>query len=185
MLTGTEYGQISVSARKKVTPMKADGSTRDRTLDWAESAIVGTLAATMLGASPYVAYVAGRWASGTLARVAQAEKAPLRRVPATLLETAPEHRHGTRETAGTPAQWLGPDGLRRTGPISAPAGALAGSQVRVWITQAGAVVPPPLRQEKIASRVALTQALAAAGFPAGLGAIGWLAMRRLERRRLS
>ena len=54
--------------------------------------------------------------------------------------------------------------------------------MKVWINQAGNVVAPPMQQAEIATR-SLAQGLAAAGFGAGLGAIGWLTRHRLERRR--
>jgi len=107
----------------------------------------------------------------------------LRQVPATLLQAAPGHRHDAREVPHTPAQWHSPDGLLRTGRVSPPAGAEAGSRVEVWINQAGGVVAAPIRQAEIASRVELAQGLAAAGFAAGLGVIGWLTRQSLARRR--
>src|SRR5947207_1611967 len=76
-------------------------------------------------------------------RATRAEQAALRQVPATLLQAAPGPRHGARKVPDTPAQWPGPDGLLRTGRVFAPAGAAAGSRVKVWINQAGEVVSPP------------------------------------------
>jgi hypothetical protein len=55
--------------------------------------------------------------------------------------------------------------------------------VKVWINQAGDAVAPPLRQAEIAARVELAQGLAAAGFAAGLGVIGWLTRQSVNRRR--
>ena len=46
-----------------------------------------------------------------------------------------------------------------------------------------AVVAAPMRQADIANRVELAQGLAAAGFAAGLGVIGWLTRQSLARRR--
>ena len=143
----------------------------------------GALMAAFMGVSPFVANVAGRWADATLSRAAQAEQATLRQVPATLLQAAPGHRHEAKEVPDTPAQWHSPDGLLRTGRVSAPAGAEAGSRVEVWINQAGDVVVPPMEQAEIARRVELAQGLAAAGFAAGLGVIGWLTRQSLGRRR--
>jgi hypothetical protein len=45
------------------------------------------------------------------------------------------------------------------------------------------VVVPPMEQAEIAHRVELAQSLAAAGFAAGLGMIGWLTRQSLGRRR--
>jgi len=163
--------------------MKTVAKGERRQGDRAENVVFGALMAAFMGASPFVAYVAGRWADATLSQTAQAQRALLRQVPATLLEAAPRHGHGPRAVPDTPAEWRGPDGLRRTGRVVAPAGAEAGSRVKVWINQAGDVVAPPMRQAQIANRVELAQGLAAAGFAAGLGAVGWLTRHRLDQHR--
>ena len=152
-------------------------------MDQTENAVFGALMAAFMGVSPFVANAAGRWADATLSRASQAQRATLRQVPATLLQAAHAHGHGARDVPDTPAQWQGPDGLPRTGRVSAPAGAEAGSRVKVWINQAGDVVAAPMQQAEIASRVELAQGLTAAGFAAGLGVIGWLTRRSLDRRR--
>jgi hypothetical protein len=163
--------------------MQAGAKTGSREVERMENAVFGALIAAFMGVSPFVANAAGRRADATLSRAAQAQRATLRQVPATLLQAAPAHRHGARGVPDTPAQWQSPDGLLRTGPVCAPAGAEAGSRVKVWINQAGDVVAPPLRQAEIATRIELAQGLAAAGFAAGLGAIGWLTRQSLDRRR--
>lgn len=145
-----------------------------------ENAVFSVLMAAFMGGSPFVANAAGRRADAALTRAAQAQRATLRQVPATLIEASPERRHGAR---GTPAQWQGPDGLRRTGRVFAPAGTQAGGRVKVWIDQAGDVVPPPLQEAEIANRVELAEGLAAAGFAAALGAIGWLTRQGMDRHR--
>jgi hypothetical protein len=163
--------------------MKAGAKAGSRRVDQTENAVFGVLMAAFMGASPFVANAAGRWADATFSRVAQAERATLRQVPATLLRAAPGPRHGARRVPDTPARWQSPDGLLRTGRVFALAGAEAGSRVKVWINQAGEVVPAPMQQAEIANRVELTEGLAAAGFAAGLGVIGWLTRQSLDRRR--
>jgi hypothetical protein len=163
--------------------MKTGAKTRSREVERTENAVFGALMAAFMGVSPLVANAAGRRADAILSRAAQAQQATLRQVPATLLQAAPGHRHGSREIPATAAQWQSPDGLLRTGRVCAPAGAEAGSRVKVWINQAGDLVAPPLRQAEIANRVELAQGLAAAGFAAGLGVIGWLTRQSLDRRR--
>ena len=165
-----------------VRSTQAGAKTGGREAERTANVVFGALMAAFMGASPFVANAAGRWADATLSQAAQARQATLRQVPATLLQAAPAHRHGAREAPDTPAQWQSPDGLLRTGWVSAPAGAEAGSRVEVWINQAGDVVVPPMRQAEIASRVELAQGLAAAGFAAGLGVIGWLTRQNLARR---
>jgi hypothetical protein len=163
--------------------MKTAAKTGSHRGDRVENAVFGTLMAAFMGASPFVAYVAGRWADTTSARTAQAQQALLHQVPATLLEAAPKHGHGASKVPDTPAEWRSPDGLLRTGRVFAPAGAKAGSRVKAWINQAGDVVAPPMQQAEIANRVELAQGLAAAGFAAGLGTIGWLTRQSLNRHR--
>jgi hypothetical protein len=162
---------------------QAEAKTGSRRVDRTENVVSGALMAAFMGVSPFVANVAGRRADAAFSRAAQAERATLRQVPAVLLQAAPAHRHGASDVPDTPAQWQGPDGLLRTGRVSAPAGAEAGSRVKVWINQAGDVVAAPMQQAEIASRVELAQGLTAAGFAAGLGVIGWLTRRGLDRRR--
>lgn len=163
--------------------MKTGAKGGNRRADQAETAVTGVLMAAFTGVSPFVAYAAGRWADAAFSRAAQAQRAPLRQVPATLRQDAPGHGHGTKAVPGTPACWQGPDGLLRTGLISAPAGTRAGSRVKVWINQAGDVVTPPMQQDAISRRVELAQGLAAAGFAAGLSVTGWLAHQGLNRHR--
>ena len=166
-----------------VRSTQAEAKTGGREAERTENAVYSALMAAFMGVSPFVAHAAGRWADGTLSRAAQAQQATLRQVPATLLQPAPAHRHGARQVPDTPAQWRSPDGLLCTGRVSAPAGAEAGSRVEVWINQAGDAVAAPIRQTEIATRVELAQGLAAAGFAAGLGVIGWLTRQSLARRR--
>jgi len=136
-----------------------------------------------LAGSPFVAYAAGRWADAALARQARLQRNALFQVPATLLREAP-HRmgSGTRAVRLVLAQWRTRDGQLRTGPVSAPSGATAGSTVRVWINQVGDLADPPMRQPEMTGRTELAQGLAAAGFAVALAAIGGLARRSLDKR---
>jgi hypothetical protein len=168
---------------EKVGRMKTGAKAGSRPVDRTENAVFGALMAAFMGVSPFVANAAGRRADAIFSRAARAQQATLRQVPATLLQAAPWHRHGAGKVPDTPAQWRSPDGLLRTGRVFAPAGAEAGSRVKVWIDQAGDMVSPPMQQAEIANRVELAQGLAAAGFAAGLGVIGWLTRQSLDRRR--
>jgi hypothetical protein len=144
-----------------------------------ETAVNGALMAAFMAASPFVAQAAGRWAYTKLSRKAQVQRAALRQVPATLLQSAPlRHPEGA-----TPAQWRLPDGQLRTGSVSAPSEAAAGSTIMVWVNQAGDLADPPMRQAEIADRTELAQGSAAALFAVGLAMIGRQARQRLDRRR--
>jgi hypothetical protein len=144
-----------------------------------ETVVNSVLMAAFMYASPLVAYAAGRWADATLSRKAQVQRAALRQVPATLLQSAPR---GTREGA-TPAQWRLPNGQLRTGSVFAPSGATAGSTLMVWVNQAGDLADPPMRQAEIADRTELAQGSAAALFAVALAMIGRQAHHRLDRSR--
>jgi hypothetical protein len=146
-----------------------------------ETAVDSVLMAAWMVASPFVAYAAGRWAHATLSREAQAQRAALRQVPATLLQSAPARRaDGTRVML---AQWRLPDGTLRTGSVSAPSGTAAGDTVMVWVNQAGDLADPPMRQARIADRTELAQGSAAALFAVALAMIGRQAHHSLARRR--
>jgi hypothetical protein len=136
-----------------------------------------------LAGSPFVAYAAGRWADAALARKARLQRNALFQVPATLLREAPLRAgSGARSVRPVLAQWRAPDGQLRTGPVCAPSGAAAGSTVRVWVSQAGDLADPPMRQPEIADRTELAEGLAAAGFAVALAAIGGLARNSLDKR---
>lgn len=139
----------------------------------AETAVNGVLMAAFMAATPFVGYAAGRWADATLSRKAQVQRAALRQVPATLLQSTPRRA----PKRATPAQWRLPDGQVRTGSVSAPSGAAAGTTVMVWVNQAGDLVDPPMRQAEIADRTELAQGSAAALFAVGLAMIGRQAHR--------
>jgi hypothetical protein len=135
-----------------------------------ETAVDGALMTAWMAASPFVAYAAGRWAQAVLSHQAEAQRAAVRQVPATLLQPASVRRaDGTR---GMLAQWRLPDGTLRTGSVPAPRGAAAGTTVMVWINQAGDLAHPPMRQAQIAGRTELAQGSAAALFAAALAVIG-------------
>lgn len=143
-----------------------------------EATVNGVLMAAFMVASPFVAQAAGRWAYAALSHKAQVQRAALRQVPATLLQSAaPE--------GATLAQWRLPDGQVRTGSVPAPSGAAAGSTVMVWVNQAGHLADPPMRQAQIADRTELAQGSAAALFAVGLAMIGKQARHCLNERRLT
>ena len=148
-----------------------------------ENAVFTVLMGAFLAGSPFVAYAAGRWADATLARQARLQRNARFQVPATLLRAAPLRTgSGTRSVRPVLAQWRAPDGQLRTGPVCASSGAAAGSTVAVWVSQAGDLADPPLRQPEIAGRTELAQGLAAAGFAVALAAIGGLARKRPDKR---
>ena len=138
-------------------------------------------------AAPFAAHAAGSWAYATSAREAQAQRASLHQVPATLLKAAPAW-NAYANGGGVPevdARWRAADGQVRTGEVFVPAGAAAGSTVLVWTNRTGQLTGPPLGPTQLASRAQLAAAAAAGSLAVALIAAGWLARRSLDRRRLA
>jgi hypothetical protein len=158
-----------------------------RRWDRAEGAIVaGLLAAFLLGA-PLTAHAAGQWARTTGFRALHSEKASSRRVPAVLLKNA-----GVAAVVGEElvlpqalVRWTAPDGTRRTGEVSVPAGMLAGEVTPVWITASGQLTNPPLRQRQVAGQASVAAVLAVFALGLALLGVGRVARLVLDRRRLA
>ena len=164
-------------------PMQLGHRTTRCSPNRTENAVFTGLMGAFLAGSPFVAYAAGRWADAALARKARLQRSALFQVPATLLREAPLRTgSGARPVRPALAQWRAPDGQLRTGPVCAPSGAAAGSTVTVWVSQAGELTDPPMRQPEIANRTELAEGLAAAGFAVALTAIGGLARTGLDKR---
>ena len=166
---------------------RLDRNPLRRRSDRVETAVLGLLLAAFLAGAPFAAHAAGSWAYATSAREAQAQRASLHQVPATLLKAAPAW-NGYASGGGVPevdARWRAADGQVRTGEVFVPAGAAAGSTVLVWTNQAGQLVGPPLGPTQLASRAQLAAAAASGSLAIALIAAGWLARRSLDRRRLA
>ncbi len=119
---------------------RLDRNPLRRGSDRAETVVLAALLAAFLAIAPFAAHAAGSWAYATSAREAQAQRAALRQVPATLLQ-APSHVT-SYPGAGyvslvVDARWRAPDGQVRTGILFPPFGATAGSTVPVWVDRAG------------------------------------------------
>ena len=165
--------------------MQAGAKTGSREVERTENAVFGALMAAFMGVSPFVANAAVAGPTPPSRGRLQAQRATRARFRTTRPQAAPATGRASVDSSTPPrGKWArSMHGLLRTGRVCAPAGAEAGSRVKVWINQAGDVVAPPLRQAEIANRVELAQGLAAAGFAAGLGVIGWLTRQSLDRRR--
>jgi hypothetical protein len=167
---------------------RLDRNPLRRGSDRAETVVLGALLAAFLAAAPFAAHAAGSWVYATCAREAQAQRAVLRQVPATLLQAPP------KVTAlpgagviplGVDARWRAPDGQVRTGLLFAPAGQTAGSTVLVWVDHAGRLADSPLGHAQLATRAQLGEEVAVGVLAITLAVIGWLARRALDRRRMA
>ena len=157
-----------------------------RASDRAEAAIVAGLAAAFLAGVPLTALTAGLWSHDTGVRAQHAQTA-WRQVPAVLLTNAPD---APRAWLGSSqpqvlASWTAPDGAQWAGRIPAPAGARAGTKLRIWVDASGQLTRSPLRHRQVESQAALAALLASAGLGLVLLGVGALARRILDHSRLA
>jgi len=82
-------------------------------------------------------------------------------------------------------RWTTPDGLSRTGEITAAGHAVVGSAVMVWIDETGRLTRPPLSRADVVKHVIGVAVAAPASLALLLGVVGWVTSRVLDRRRLA
>jgi hypothetical protein len=163
---------------------RPDRNPLRRGSDRAETAMLGLLLAAFLVGAPFAAHAAGSWTYATSAREAQAQRAVIHQVQATLLQPATQWDPSTGE-AEAKARWRAPDGQLRTAQLMVPAGVPAGSTVTVWTNQAGHLTDPPLQHSQAVGRADMSQVLAVVALAGALIMVGWLGCRALDRRRLA
>jgi hypothetical protein len=71
---------------------RLDRNPLRRGSDRAETIVIGALLAAFLAAAPFAAHAAGAWGHDSAARQAQAQRASLVQVTATLLWSAPDRK---------------------------------------------------------------------------------------------
>jgi hypothetical protein len=167
---------------------RLDRNPLRRGSDRAETVVLGALLAAFLAVAPSVAHAAGSWAYATAAQEAQARRATLRQVPATLLRVPSQVAFYPSTGAvplGVGARWRAPDGQVRTGELFVPSGAAAGSIVPVWVDRVGRLAGPPLSRSQLSTRTQLAEEAAVGVLAITLAVIGWLTRRSLDRRRMA
>jgi hypothetical protein len=158
---------------------RLDRNPLRRRSDRVETVVLGVLVAAFLAVVPFAAHAAGSWAYATSAREAQAQRAALRQVPATLLQASrPMTAYPAAGYAplGAAARWRAPDGQVITGIVFPPSGMAAGSTVQAWIDRAGQLAEPPPGPAQLVSRAHLAEEVAV-----GTLAIVLIAAGRLVR----
>jgi hypothetical protein len=167
---------------------RLDRNPLRRGSDRTETVVLGALFAVFVAAVPFAAHAAGSWAYATYAREAQAQRAALRQIPATLLQTPSKvisYPGAGVIPLAVDARWRAPDGQMKTGLLFAPLGATAGSTVLVWADHAGRLADPPLGRVQLATRAQLAGEAAVGALAIMLAVVGWLARRSLDRRRMA
>jgi hypothetical protein len=159
-----------------------------RRTDRIEAAIRLATLILLLVAVPILTLAVGRQADHLALRQAHAQQVADRQVTAVLLRQAPPtgvpDPYTSIQMTLVLARWQPPGQPARSGQVLAPAGARAGSTVKVWVDASGAVTGPPPSQRVIAGDVcvaAVTTCLVAGLLVLGSSA---LARRALDRRRL-
>ena len=167
---------------------RLDRNPLRRACDRAETVALGALLVVFLAAVPFAAQGAGSWAYAVSAREAQAQRATLHQVPATLTQASsqPAFYLGAGPVPfGVGARWRAPDGRVQTGELFVQAGAAAGTTVPVWVDRAGRLAGPPFGRAQLAARAQLAQELTALALGIALAAAMWLTRRGLDRRRMA
>jgi hypothetical protein len=183
-MSGYEGTRLARCARR----LGFDRNPLRRRTDWIEAAIRLATVILFLVAVPIAVIGVGRQADHLALRQAHARQAAEHQVTAVLLRQAQasgiSDPYTSIQLTYVLARWQPPGQAPRSGQILAPAGARAGSTVKVWIDASGAVTGPPPDHGTIAGDVCL--AAMAACLVASLLVLGSnaLARRALDRWRM-
>jgi hypothetical protein len=144
--------------------------------DRVETVVLGALLAAFLAAAPFAAHAAGALGHDSAVRQAQAQRASLVQVTATLLRSAPVLTgYGSASGFAVEARWRAPDGQVKIGELFVTADVAAGHSTRIWVDRTGRLTGPPLSGNQITGRAQLAAGVAVGCLAAVLAAVGWLA----------
>jgi hypothetical protein len=166
--------------------LRLDRNPVRRGSDRAETVVLGALLAAFLAAAPFTAHVAGSWAHASAVRDAQAQRASVHQVTATLVRAEPVlSSYGSASDFTVEARWLAPDGRVRTGELLVTADVAAGHSTRIWVDRAGRLTSPPLSLDQVAGRSQLAAGLAVGGLAVVVITAAWLVRGGIDRRRMA
>jgi hypothetical protein len=160
-----------------------------RRTDRVEAVIRLATIVMLLVAVPIAVIAIGRQADHLALRQAHARQAAEHQITAVLLQraqaTGVPDPYSSVQMTSVLARWEPPGRPPRSGQVLVPAGAPAGSTVRIWIDTSGAAAYPPPDHRDIAG--AVTIAAVGTGLLASLFLLGSNVLARsvLDRRRLS
>jgi len=147
-----------------------DGNALCRRSDRSRARLLAALVATLLLA-PLPAWLIGNLAYRHGLDAAAAHAAERHKVTAvTLTSVGTAQTGGRRQELPVAARWSQPPGQARIGRLLVPPGTAAGTQVRIWVDEAG----QPTRAPRTSADVAADAWFAAAGTLAALTAFGVL-----------
>ncbi|HEX3192196.1 MAG TPA: hypothetical protein VHS30_20690 [Streptosporangiaceae bacterium] len=166
--------------------LRLDRNPLRRGSDRAETIVLGALLAVFLAAAPVAAHAAGSWAHASAVRDAQAQRASLHQVTATVVRTAPVlSSYGSASDFAVEARWRAPDGRVRTGELLVTADLAAGHSTRIWVDRTGRLTGPPLSRDQMTGRVQLAAGVAVGGLAAVLIMAACLVRGGIDRRRMA
>jgi hypothetical protein len=160
-----------------------------RGTDRVEAVLRLILVILLVAGVPAAAVAAGRWADHLALHWAQAQRAAIHQVAATLLRDSPvpgsPDPYSSVQGSWVPARWQRPGQPPRTGVVFAIAGARKGSTVRIWTDPSGAISDPPIGHRDVVGDVMVAVMTTCLVLWLTLLAAWALARRALDRRRLS
>jgi len=158
-----------------------------RRIDDLEARIFTGLVVFFLLAAPVLAVVAGGLTDSASLRERHAESG-WRPVTAVLDQSAAEGLIGVDDDWGAAlvaATWARPAGVEHTGLIAVALNARAGQRLKIWVSSAGRITPPPLSRADIADRVACAVLAMLAGLVVLLAIVAGVVRAMTTRRRLA
>jgi hypothetical protein len=165
---------------------RLDRNPLRRGSDRAETVVLGALLVAFLAAAPFTAQAAGSWAHASAVRDAQAQRASLHQVTATLVRATPVlSSYGSASDFAVEARWRAPDGRVRIGELLVTADVATGHSTLIWVDRTGRLTGPPLSRDQVAGRAQLAAGVAVGGLAVVLITAAWLIRRSLDRHRLS
>lgn len=161
-----------------------------RRSDRVEAALLIVVVLGLLIALPLAGLVGSNAYGGQLAISAE-QRSSRHLTTATLTEDAPSpvpvtdgaYLSANSGSAGAQARWALPGGAEKIGTIAADPGTTAGTQIPLWLSDAGDPVPAPMTTSDAATTSVLAGILSWLAVALGLAAAYWSTRLILDRRR--
>lgn len=170
-----------------VRGVRPDRNPVRRSSDRLEAFLFAGSIVAAAAAAPFVVPAAADLGHTAAVSAQNAERTTRHEVAAVLVQRAADGGDGYAPASEVLAQasWHAPDGMPRSGVVTAPAGAPKGSLVRVWTDPEGNLAGPPLDAGQITGQADLAGAAAAGGLALLLLSETMIVRRILDRRRMS
>lgn len=170
-----------------VRGVRPDRNPVRRSTDRLETLIFAGSVVAAAAAAPFVVPAAADAGHAAAVNAQNVQRTTRHQVEAALTQRAADGGIGYPPATEvlTQAAWHAPDGIPRSGVVTAPAGAAKGSLVHVWTDPKGNLTAPPLDAGQIAGQADLGGAAAAGGLALLLLAEAVIVRRILDRRRMS